>query len=103
MRPRLKRAEKNTKIAWRALCSRVGSAGEPPPPPPPPGGDGMVGTDPSHSLSGSPWGVGIRLVWKGLSRQPRVSDMRDVDSLLLISLFSSSLVASLYPMASLNG
>jgi hypothetical protein len=45
------------------------------------GGGGMVRTDPSHSLSGTrcpthpPWGVGIRLVQKGLSRQPRVHDL----------------------------
>ncbi len=54
----------------------------------------MVRTDPCHSLSGTcctthpPWGVGIRLVRKGLSRQPQVRDLRyGVDLLSDFALF----------------
>ncbi len=105
MRPRLQGAEKEYRKlygvpsvpAWGHLWNPNHA------PPPLAGGGGMVGTDPGHSLSGSrcpthpPWGVGI------LSRQPQVRDLRDVVGLLLTLLFSSSLVASLYPIASLNG
>jgi hypothetical protein len=111
VRPRLKRAEKEYRKlygvpsvpAWGHLRNPNHAA------PLPSGGGGrgrMVRTDPSHSLSGTavlPWGVGIRLIRKGLSRQPRVHDLRYGVGLLLTSLFSSSLVASLYLMASLNG
>jgi hypothetical protein len=88
-----------------------GSAGNPPPPP---GGGGGAGawlqqaqppflrrSSQSHPPtlgsrdSASPWG--------GLSRQSLVQDRRDVTDLLPTSLFPSSLVATLYPVASENG
>ncbi len=89
---------KEHRNVWRSLCSRVGSSPtQTMPPSPPPsrgGGGGMVRADPSHSLSGThcpthpPWGVGIRLVRKGLSRQPQVHDLRcGVDLLSDFALF----------------
>ncbi len=112
MRPRFQRAEKEYRKLYGVPSVPVWSHLRNPNHAPPPlagGGGCMVGTDPGHSLSGSrcpthpPWGVGILLVRKSLSRQPQVRDLRDVVGLLLTSLFSSSLVAFLYPMASLNG
>ncbi len=58
---------------------------------------------PSLELAVPPTHRGSRDLVKSLSHKPRVHDLRYGVGLLLTSLFSSSLVASLYPMASLDG
>jgi hypothetical protein len=104
VRPRLKRPKKNTENVWRSVPA-WGRLPIPNHAAPHPSGGGRYG----HSLSGTCWyhpptlEVGIWLVWKSLSCMPRVHDLRYGVGLLLTSLFSSSLVASLYPMASLDG